>query len=418
MEARERSIAVIDLKAFYSYVECVDRGLDPWTTPLVVADKERSVNTIVLSVSPYLKSKGIPSRLRIRDLPKGYDYIYATPRMARYMEMSTKVMSILLSFVSKEDLHIYSIDEAFIDLTTYLSFYRKKPIEIVKEILNTIKNKTGLQATAGIGDNFFLAKVALDIYAKKSTDGIATMHITDVPSKLWPINPLSKIWGIGSRMEKRLNDMGIFTVEQLAKSNPQYIVKKFGIMGSQLIDCANGIDESDIREVYISKEKSLSIGQTLPKNYSYNEAVVVIKELVADLALRMRTEQKTSGVVHLFVGYASNHGGFSRQMTILNPTDDTSLLEEAVLDIYYNNIDKTKPIRNLHIAFGRLQERADYMQLSLFDSAEEMIKRQNLQTTTDELSKKYGRDIVFKASSLLQASTLKERHNQIGGHRR
>ena len=209
---RERAIAVIDLKAFYSYVECVDRGLDPWTTPLVVADKSRSVNTIVLSVTPFLKSKGIPSRCRVKELPKGYDYIYATPRMSRYIEMSTKVVGILLEFVADIDLHVYSIDEAFIDLTTYLNFYKKTPKQIVKMIIDKIKNDLGLQATAGIGDNFFLAKVALDIYAKKNKDGIAIMHQEDVPEKLWPITPLSKMWGIGSRMEARLNKLGIFTV--------------------------------------------------------------------------------------------------------------------------------------------------------------------------------------------------------------
>lgn len=172
---RERCIAVIDLKAFYSYVECIDRGLDPFTTPLVVADKERGKNTIVLSVTPYLKSRGIPSRLRIQDLPKGYKYIYAVPRMSLYIEKSVEVMSILLEFVSREDLHIYSIDEAFLDLTTYLNYYKKEPIDIVIMILDRIKEKTGLMATAGIGENFFLSKVALDVYAKKEANGIAIL---------------------------------------------------------------------------------------------------------------------------------------------------------------------------------------------------------------------------------------------------
>ena len=328
-----KSIAVIDLKAFYSYVECVDRKLDPWKTPLVVADKERSVNTIVLSVTPFLKSRGVPSRLRIRDLPKGYDYIYAVPRMARYIEMSSKVMSIILDFVSDEDLHVYSIDEAFIDLTTYLPYYRKSAKEIVKDIINKIRIKTGLEATAGIGDNFFLAKVALDIYAKKNKDGIAIMHQKDVPSMLWPISPLSKVWGIGPRMEKRLNDLGIFNVKQLAESNREFIHKKFGIMGDQLIDCANGIDESDIREVYIPKEKSLSMGQTLPKNYSKEEATVIINELVEDLSLRMRNEKKMTEVVSLYVGYANDRGGFARQMSLLSPSDDTKNLLSAIMDI-------------------------------------------------------------------------------------
>ena len=156
----KRTIAVVDLKAFYSYVECIDRHLDPWKTPLVVADKDRGTNTIVLSVSPYLKKQGLPSRCRIKELSKKYNYIYAVPRMERYLEKSADVINVLYSFVSEEDVHVYSIDEAFIDLTTYLSYYKKTPLQMVTTIINQIKEETGLQATAGIGDNFFLAKVA------------------------------------------------------------------------------------------------------------------------------------------------------------------------------------------------------------------------------------------------------------------
>ena len=199
-----KAIAAIDLKAFYSYVECVDRGLDPWTTPLVVADKERGKNTIVLSVSPFLKSKGIPSRLRIKELPKGYDYIYAVPRMERYIEKSAEIVRIMMEFVSQEDIHVYSIDEAFLDLSSYLNYYGKTAKEIVVMIIKTIKDRTKLMATGGIGDNFFLAKVALDIYAKHEKNGIAEMHKEDVKDKLWPITDLTSIWGIGARTAAKL----------------------------------------------------------------------------------------------------------------------------------------------------------------------------------------------------------------------
>ena len=268
-----RSIAVIDLKAFYSFVECVDRGLDPWTTPLVVADKDRGKNTIVLSVSPFLKQKGIPSRLRIQDLPKKYDYIYATPRMERYIEKSAEVVKIMMEFVAEEDIHVYSIDEAFMDLTTYLNYYKKTPLQMVSWIIDTIKERTGLQATGGIGDNFFLAKVALDIYAKHERNGIATLRKKDIETKLWPITPLNKIWGIGSRTEAHLNKLGIFTMEQLAHSNREFIHSEFGIMGDQLIDHANGIDDTDIREEYTPKSTSLSQAQVLFKDYKKGEYV-------------------------------------------------------------------------------------------------------------------------------------------------
>ena len=189
----KRTIAVIDLKAFYSYVECLDRGLDPWKTPLVVADKERGTNTIVLSVSPFLKKQGVPSRCRIKELPKKFKYVYAVPRMERYLKKSADVVGVLYQFVAEEDVHVYSIDEAFIDLTSYLSYYNKIPLQMVSTIINQIKEETGLQATAGIGDNFFLAKVALDIYAKTAKNGIARLSSNEIKEKLWPITPLHKV---------------------------------------------------------------------------------------------------------------------------------------------------------------------------------------------------------------------------------
>ena len=413
---KERSIAVIDLKAFYSYVECIDRGLDPWKTPLVVADKERGKNTIVLSVSPYLKQKGIPSRLRIQDLPKKYDYIYATPRMERYIEKSAEVVKIMMEFVSEEDIHVYSIDEAFMDLTTYLSYYKKAPLQMVSWIIDTIKDKTGLQATGGIGDNFFLAKVALDIYAKHERNGIATLRAKDVPTKLWPITPLSKIWGIGSRTEAHLNKLGIFTMEQLAHSNREFIHAEFGIMGDQLLDHANGIDDTDIREEYTPKERSLSQAQVLFKDYKKDEAPIIIREMCDDLSSRMRNENKMCGVVSLFIGYSKNQGGFARQMSLLQETDDTDTLFKALMEIYKENV-KNLPIRNIGINFGKLRLN-NFNQFNIFEEPEKQIKNHKLQKTMDKLQIKYGKNILLRASALTENSTAIERHNQIGGHRK
>lgn len=417
MGENKKAIAVIDMKSFYSYIECVDRGLDPWSTPLVVADKSRSVNTIVLSVTPYLKNKGVPSRLRIKELPKNFNYIFATPRMERYIEMSSKIVSIFLDFVSSEDLHVYSIDESFIDLTTYINYYNKTPKEIVQMIMEAVKKETGLMATAGIGDNFFLAKVALDLFAKKEKDGIAIMHIEDVPEKLWPITPLSKIWGIGSRLEARLNNLGIFTVGQLAHSSKEFLHKKFGIMGEQLWDCANGIDESDIREEYAPKEKSFSIGQTLFRNYNVKEARLVLGELIDDLALRMRNEGYMTEVVSCMVGYASQKGGFSRQMSLLAKTDDTEVLREAIFEIYDKYVTDM-PIRQLYVSFGKLVKYSDHEQLSLFRDPKTMEDNHNLQKMIDLLHNKYGKDVILRASALLEESTAIERHGFIGGHRK
>lgn len=417
MEDKIRTIAVIDLKAFYSYVECVDRGLDPFKTPLVVADKDRGTNTIVLSVTPYLKSKGIPSRLRIKDLPPQYDYIYAVPRMSRYIEKSSEVVSIILEFVSYDDIHVYSIDEAFIDLTSYLNYYKKTGKEIVQMIIDRIKEKTELTATAGIGDNFFLSKVALDIYAKKEPDGIAIMHKEDVPEKLWPITPLNKMWGIGERMMARLNAIGIYTVGDIARSNRDYIKAKFGVMGEQLIDHANGIDESDVHEEYVPKETSLSIGQVLFKDYNKDNVITIIREMNDDLCSKLRSQHAQTSVVSLFIGYSKAvDGGFSRQMSLLTNTDDTLTLFNAEMEIFKMHI-KDLPIRHVGINFGKLTY-LKHRQLNLFEDQNEQNKRSDLNMTIDKIQAKYGKNILLRASALTEDSTIKERHEFIGGHRK
>ena len=412
----KRTIAVIDLKAFYSYVECLDRGLDPWTTPLVVADKERGTNTIVLSVSPFLKKHGIPSRCRIKELPKKFKYIYAIPRMERYLEKSAEVINVLYHFVSEEDVHVYSIDEAFSDLTTYLNYYKKTPLQMVTTIINQIKEDTGLQATAGIGENFFLAKVALDIYAKKEKNGIATIKSTEIKEKLWPITPLSKVWSIGSRTEAKLNAMNIFAVKDIATSDVDYLKAKFGIMGEQLWRHANVIDEADIHEKYEPKEKSLSLAQVLFRDYKKDEAMTIIREMVDELASRMRNQEKMTHVVAIYIGYSKNLGGFARRSTLLSATDDTQTLVDAIIELYKHNI-KDLPIRNIGISFGDLCP-ATHQQLNVFEDEEKQLARHNLQKALDVLHQKYGKNSVLRASALLEESTVKERNEFIGGHRK
>ena len=412
----KRIIAVIDLKAFYSYVECLDRNLDPWTTPLVVADKERGTNTIVLSVSPYLKKQGVPSRCRIKELPKKFKYVYAVPRMERYLEKSADVIGVLYHFVAEEDVHVYSIDEAFIDLTTYLSYYKMTPLQMVTTIINQIKEETGLQATAGIGDNFFLAKVALDIYAKTTKNGIARLSSNEIKEKLWPITPLHKVWSIGQRTEAKLNAMNIFTVKDIATSNPDYLKSKFGVMGEQLWRHANGIDDADIHEHYEPKERSFSLGQVLFRDYQKDEAVTIIREMVDTLTSRMRNEDKMCNTVSLYIGYSKKLGGFARRATLLSASDDSKVILDAVLEIYHRYINDN-PIRNIGIYFGGLAP-ASHQQLNLFEDGEEQIDRLNLQKAVDKLHSKYGNNSVLRASSLLEESTIKERNEYIGGHKK
>ena len=417
MNKNDRFIAVIDLKAFYSFVECVDRGLDAWKVPLVVADKDRGKNTIVLSVSPFLKSKGVPSRLRIRDLPRGYDYIYAVPRMERYIEKSSEVVSIMGEYVSFDDIFVYSIDEAFLDLTTYIHYYKKTAVEIVEMIINAIKEKTGLQATGGVGNNFFLAKVALDVYAKQAKNGIATMTYNDIVDKLWPITPLSKVWGIGERTEVKLNALGIHTMGELAHCNLSFLQSHFGVMGEQLYNHANGNDEADMHEEYVPKSTSLSLGQVLFKDYNKKNVITILREMCDDLSSKLRKEKKMSQVVSVYIGYAKEEmGGFSRQMSLLSPTNDTDVLFKAILEVF-NKFIEDKPIRRVGINFGKLSP-ASHQQLNIFEDTEEQIANHQLQSTVDKIQMKYGKNILLRASALTEDSTAIERHNQIGGHRK
>ena len=412
----KRTIAVIDLKAFYSYVECLDRGLDPWKTPLVVADKERGTNTIVLSVSPFLKKQGVPSRCRIKELPKKYKYVYAVPRMERYLEKSADVVGVLYQFVAEDDVHVYSIDEAFIDLTSYLSYYNKTPLQMVSTIINQIKEETGLQATAGIGDNFFLAKVALDIYAKTAKNGIARLSSNEIKEKLWPITPLHKVWSIGARTEAKLNAMNIFTVKDIATSNLDFLKSKFGVMGEQLWRHANGIDEADIHEKYEPKERSFTLGQVLFRDYKKDEAITIIREMVDTLTSRMRNEDKMCNMVSIYIGYSKNMGGFARRATLLSATDDSQVIFDAVIEIYHRYVNDS-PIRNVGIYYGGLVP-ASHQQLNLFEDDKKQTNRHNLQKTVDKLHQKYGNNSVLRASSLLEESTIKERNEYIGGHKK
>ncbi len=413
----ERVIAVFDLKAFYATCECVDRGLDPYSAPLVVCDKERGVNTIILSVSPYLKANGIPSRLRLKDLPKGYDYIYAIPRMERYINRSYQVTEILLSFVDSSDIHVYSIDEVFLDLTKYLSYYKCDKFTLVKRIIKKVEKETGLIMAAGIGDSLFLSKVALDVYAKKSQDEIACITKDEIEEKLWPIAPLSKIWGIGTNTEIKLNRLGIYSVGDLAQTDKNMLTKLFGVNGTMLWEHANGIDESDIHDIYIPEETSLTVGQTLFKDYTKEESKLLLREMSEDLCERLHIEKKLTKCVHLYIGY-SGGGGAAKQVSLNRAIDDQKELYESLETLLDKIADPNQTIRRISIAYGKLQPLEKNEQLSLFITAEEQDENRALEDCLAAIKKKYGRNAVVKASALLEGSTILERHNQIGGHRK
>lgn len=416
-EKKERTYAVIDLKSFYASCECADRGLDIFSTPLVVADKERTLNTIVMSVTPYLKEKfGVPNVCRLRDVPEVRGMIYATPRMAYYIDMSAKVVSILLDFVAEEDLHVYSIDESFIRIDPYLRAAKATAEEFCGRILKRIKDELGLVATAGIGPNMFLAKICLDNEAKKKPPYIAYWHYEDVPTKLWSITPITKIWGIADGIATRLYRLGIRNLEALAKADIKTLEKEFGVMGNQLKNLANGIDEANIEEKYEPKERNLSIGQTLMKDYDIKGAKLVLREMNDDLCARLRKMGQKCGCVSVYVGYSAKEGGgFSRQSSLNISADDNFSLFEAVESLYEKHVENL-PIRGLGIGFTKLTS-AQTQQYSLFESPSETNERARLCRAIDRIHSIFGENSVLRASSLLADSTARVRHGQIGGHR-
>jgi DNA polymerase V len=411
----EKVISVIDLKSFYAVVECVERGLDPFTTPLVVADKTRGTGTIILAVSPFLRTQGIPSRLRVFELPKRDDIIFATPRMSLYLKRSAEVMSILLDFVGEEDLHVYSVDEAFLNLGPYLKLYKKSPEAIMLEIKETIYKKLKLLATVGIGDNAFLAKTALDIESKKTMNGIAYWHQNQIKEKMWPLS-VGDMWGIARRLEQKLNHLGIFTIGDLAQYPKHKLHAFFGTMGEQLHDHANGIDLSDIREKYIPDEPGISMGQVLFRDYHPEEVPVVIREMCDDLTLRLRLEGKLTSLVHLSIGYSASMGGFSHQMSLIRATDDNDVLYESLMTLFFKYIEQ-KPVRNVTFAFRKLNP-LTHEQLDLFVDPLLTEKKRKLQTTIAMIKSRYGHNAILRTSALLKSSTTIDRHTLIGGHRK
>lgn len=410
----EQIIAVIDLKSFYASCECACRHLDIFKTPLVCCDPYRSASSVVMSATPYLKKKyGIPNVCRRRDLPSVPGMIYAVPRMSYYLQMSSKVVSIFLDFVAEEDLHVYSVDESFLNLAPYLNLYHCTPEAIVQRIQKTIKDKLGLVATAGIGPNMFLAKIALDVEGKKRAPFLARWDYQDVPTKLWSISPITEIWGIARGTSTHLARIGIRSLYELAHASPALLEKEFGVMGKQLQDLANGRDESNIEEKYVPENVSLSNGQTLRRPYQGEEALLLLREMVDELLHRTWKGGYLVGQVSFWGSYGEK-GTFAKQMALPIATDDTDTLYEAVCELF--SYAPNLPLRGLSVSFGHLSQSKEE-QISLFLDDETRREKRNLDLALDEIRQFYGKNSVLRCSSLLKGSTIKQRHEQIGGHK-
>ena len=411
----KRNIIAIDMKSFFASCECVERGLDPFTYPLVVAEPNRN-GAITLAVTPYLKEKGVPSRTRIFEIPKNIKFETVPPRMSLYIKKSREIVSIFKEFVSSEDIHVYSVDESFLDVTNYLKMYNMTDYELAKKIMKTIKNKTGLTSTAGIGPNMLIAKVAMDIEAKHNKDNIAKWTYDDIEDKFYPITPLSKFWGIGKRMEKRLNSMGIKKIGDLAAYDKKKLVSKFGVIGEELWNHSNGIDLARINDFNARpRDKSYGQSQVLFKDYDEENIGIIIKEIIEGLTRRLRKNNKQTSVVGFGIRYSKSYGGgFYHSRKLISPTDNTNEIFDLCMSMF-NKFYEDFPIRGVSINLGGLVNN-NSKQLSLFEKQEESFKNDNINHTVDDIKEKYGRNSIIKASNLLKDSTAIERNKKIGGH--
>lgn len=413
----QRDIICIDLKSFYASVECVLLDVDPFKTPLVVADASRGGGSVVLAVSPYLKSLGIPSRCRLRDIPNDLHVITRKPQMKTYMTFAKNIIAVYLKYVSEEDIHIYSIDEVFLDLTEYLGFYQKDVRTLAKTIIDDVMHTTGIHATCGIGKNMLMAKLALDLEAKKSPDFIAQWTYESIPNHLWTVDRLSHMWGIGSRMERNLHRLGIKNVYDLAHVNPAILKHHFGIIGEELYYHANGIDMSMIQDKkhVMSTRKSYGQSQVLFRDYTAPDIYIILRETVDEVARRLRLAKRVAYTITLGIGFSQDiGGGFGRQKTLDQPTMNASVIYHACMDIFHTFYDG-EPIRRVHVSVSQLKT-VTFTQMSLFDDQAHLDAENQLYETVDQLKYSFGKNVINRGSSELSASTIKARNRMVGGH--
>lgn len=406
---KERNIISIDLKSFFASVECVKRNLDPFKTPLVVADISRGNGAMCLAVSPYLRNMGVSSRCRVFELPKNIKIIYAKPRMRLYEEYSNLVFNIYKDFISEEDIHFYSIDEVFMDVTDYLKYYNMTDEKLALKIMKTVKEKTNLTTTAGIGPNIFLAKVAMDIEAKHNKNCIAKWTRDDIENKLWNIEPLSKIWGFGRRTEKHLNDLGIYKLSDINKYSRNFYIKRFGnVMGNDIWCKANGIDFKTIKDMNSrNRDKSMSMSQILNRDYNPDEAFLIVREMNDLLNEKLRNMNLCTKLVFLSITYSRDfHESFSESISLSDYEDNKDKILDVFKYIFNKNIQDL-PVRKVAIGYTRLSNRKA-TQLSIFDN-ESIIKTDKYYDIINSINEKFGRTSILRASSLLKNSTIKNR---------
>lgn len=417
----ERKVYIcIDLKSFYASVECVERGLDPMNTNLVVADASRTEKTICLAITPPMKAMGISNRCRLFEIPPQVEYMIAPPRMQLYIDYAAEIYSIYLKYIAKEDIHVYSIDEAFMDVTNYLGLYQLSGRQLGQRIMEDIYRQLGIRATCGVGPNLYLAKVALDITAKHSPDFIGYLDGNSYQKKLWNHKPLTDFWRIGAGTAKRLAAYGIHTMGDIAHADEDFLYSLFGVDAELLIDHAYGIEPVTIADIkaYAPKTSCLTSGQVLGCSYDFAKGELVVREMTDLLCLDLVAQKLVTKSVTLHVGYDKSTGRPSAHGTTSIDMDTNAdiVIIPAVVSLYHRITDPACPIRRINITFNHVMPEA-YTQYSIFADARELLKDRKMQEAVLAIKNKFGKDAILKGMNLLEGATTPERNHQIGGHK-
>lgn len=414
----DRIYMCIDLKSFFASVECADMGLDPFKTNLVVADPSRGQGAICLAITPAMKALGIRNRCRVFEIPPNVQYITALPRMRRYMEVSAEVYGVYLRYISPEDIHVYSIDECFIDATPYLEMYSMTPKQLANELMDAVFQRTHICATTGIGTNLFLAKAALDITAKHVPDHIGWLDERTFREKLWRHRPITDFWNVGAGIAKRLEKYGVYDMQGVARLDEKLLYKEFGVNAQFLIDHANGREPCTMREIheYKPQSHSLSVGQILFEDYNREDALIILKEMTETLTLELVEKKMAAGSVSLTVGYSKDvmpPTGGTRKLTVC--TNSHRKLLERLVQLYQETTRLKYPIRTINIAFGGLVDEI-FAETDLFMDFAAEEKERSMQNAIIDIKRRFGKNALIRAMSLESKATGMKRNNMVGGH--
>ena len=416
---KERTYFCIDMKTFYASVECAERGLNPFETNLVVADTSRGNGALCLAVSPRMKAQGVKNRCRLYEIPKHIKYETALPRMQLYIEYAADIYAIYLKYFSPDDIHVYSIDEAFIDATNYLSTYHMDAKGLAKKLMNEIAEVKHIPSTAGIGSNLFLAKIALDITAKHAKDHMGVLTEESFRETLWDHTPITDFWMIAGGTARRLERFGITTLRGIAQCPQELLYKTFGKDAELLIDHAWGREPCRMQDIksYKSKTHSVSFSQILPKDYTYDEARVVMTEMILHGCQELMRRKVICQKIWIGVGYSKDVLPMvNGQTKLTSATAVNSLICPFVLDVFDRITDRSVPIRRLGISFNDVCDEGceGYDFFTDWDAVEHEKAKEK---TVLQISDKYGKNAILRGTNFLAGATQRERNGMIGGHR-